>query len=235
MPTGSRRTRTIPLWGLRDALVESLVMNMLCIPVGPLQANCYLLWDADARACAVDPGGEPERLVGILQKQGLTLEVILVTHGHFDHIEGVAELSRVTGAVVYCSETVVPVLTGEDKCSATGLPVPAAGAEVICVTDGSVVPVGALTVRVVATPGHTPGDVTYEIEGALFCGDLLFSGSVGRTDFPGGDFGVLLASVARLTEMYPPETRVYPGHMEATSLGRELQQNPFLGGLRAGG
>lgn len=211
-------------------------MNMLCIPVGPLQANCYLIWDEDLTACAVDPGGEPERLAEVVKEKGLTLEAILVTHGHFDHVEGVAGLAEATGATVYCSETVGPVLGGVEDCPASGLPIPSAnGATISVVHDGSIVHVGALLAKVIATPGHTPGDVTYEIDAALFCGDLLFHGSVGRTDFPGGDFSALLTSVAGLVDAYPSETRVYPGHMEATSLGYELKHNPFLVGVKSGG
>jgi hydroxyacylglutathione hydrolase len=191
---------------------------MLCVPVGPLQANCYLIWDEDRRACAVDPGGEPERLARLLTEKDLSLEAIFVTHGHFDHAEGVAALS------------------GGQGCSATGLPLPVMEEKhVILVADMSAVVVGALSVKVIATPGHTPGDVTYDIDGSLFCGDLLFRGSVGRTDFPGGDFGTLIDSIRRLVESYPAETRVYPGHMEATSLVRELKDNPFLAELRQNG
>lgn len=211
-------------------------MNMLCIPVGPLQANCYLIWDEALTGCAVDPGGEPERLAEVVKERGLTLEAILVTHGHFDHVEGVAGLAETTGATVYCSETVGPVLTGAEDCPASGLPIPSAsGATITVVHDGSIVNVGGISAKVIATPGHTPADVTYEIDGALFCGDLLFCGSVGRTDFPGGDFSALLASIASLVEAYPAETRVYPGHMDATSLGHELKHNPFLVGVKSGG
>jgi hydroxyacylglutathione hydrolase len=211
-------------------------MNMLCVPVGPLQANCYLVWDDSRRACAVDPGGEPERLAEVLSGRDLRLEAILVTHGHFDHVEGVAGLALATGAKVFCSAAVVAVLAGAQGCSASGMPVPAlVGTEPIAVSDGSLFQVGDLSVRVIETPGHTPGDVTYDVDGALFCGDLVFRGSVGRTDFPGGDFGQLLASVGRLLQTYPPETRVYPGHMEATSLGHELKHNPFLTELRSDG
>ncbi|MBN1629262.1 MAG: MBL fold metallo-hydrolase, partial [Thermoleophilia bacterium] len=100
-------------------------MNMLCAPVGPLQANCYLVWDDDRSACAIDPGGEPERLARLVEKEGLKLEAILVTHGHFDHVDGVRGLAEATGAKVYCSALVAPVLRGEEGCSATGYPVAA--------------------------------------------------------------------------------------------------------------
>jgi glyoxylase-like metal-dependent hydrolase (beta-lactamase superfamily II) len=207
-------------------------MNILCMPVGPLQANCYLVWDDEFRACAVDPGGEPERIADRVRKEGLTLEAILVTHGHFDHVEGVRGLAMATGATVYCSAQVKPVLTGAEGCSATGFPVPGVDdASVSVVGDGDALQVGSLEVEVISTPGHTPGDLTFHIGGHLFPGDLLFYRSVGRTDFPGGDFAVLLTSVNRLAAAYPPETRVHPGHMQATTLGAELAHNPFLRGL----
>lgn len=211
-------------------------MKILCVPVGPLQANCYLVWDDDRRACAIDPGGEPERLAEVVRQEDLTLEAILVTHGHFDHVEGVRGLSDATEAVVYSSEGVAPVLKGAKDCSVTGLAIPAVDAgRLETVSDGSTLNVGALRVTVIATPGHTPADITFEIEGHLFPGDLLFYRSVGRTDFPGGDFAELLSSVRRLVERYPPETPVHPGHMQSTTLGEELTMNPFLGGLNVDG
>jgi hydroxyacylglutathione hydrolase len=209
-------------------------MNMLCVPVGPLQGNCYLVWDDERRACVVDPGGEPELLAAVSERESLTVEAILVTHGHFDHIEGVQGLAEATGAVVYCSALVAPVLYGTERCSATGYPIPPVARDGIrSVEDGSEVKVGDLSVAVIATPGHTPGDITFEIEGRLFPGDLLFYRSVGRTDFPGGDFAELLASVAKLAARYPRSAPVYPGHMQSTILGDELAMNPFLGGLSA--
>lgn len=211
-------------------------MNMLCLPVGPLQANCYFVWDDDRRACAVDPGSEPDRLAQVVAREKLSLEAVFVTHGHFDHIEGVAGLADATGAKVYCSAAVVPVLKGAEGCSASGLPVPAvADGSVNVVSDGSRLQVGSLAVSVVATPGHTPGDLTYDIGGSLYCGDLLFHGSIGRTDFPGGDFTQLLSSVTSLVKRYPPSTPVCPGHMESTTLGEELAHNPFLVGVQRNG
>lgn len=220
----------------RQPLVESRVMNILCVPVGPLQANCYLVWDVDRRACAVDPGGEPERLARIVEDEDLTLEAILVTHGHFDHVEGVKGLAEATNATVYCSAAVAPVLSGAKDCSATGLSIPAlAAGRVEIVSDGSEFSVGSLAVSVIETPGHTPGDLTFEIEGHLFPGDLIFYRSVGRTDFPGGDFAELLRSVSRLAARYPGETPIHPGHMQSTTLGQEMDTNPFLGGLSVNG
>jgi hydroxyacylglutathione hydrolase len=207
-------------------------MNMFCVPVGPLQANCYIVWDDQRRACVVDPGGEPERLASLIAQEGLTAEAILVTHGHFDHVEGVQGLVEATGAKVYCSGSVAPVLYGSEGCSATGYPIPPVDRDAVrLVQDGSELTVGGFSIAVIATPGHTPGDVTFEIEGRLFTGDLLFYRSVGRTDFPGGDFAELLASVAKLAARYPRSAPVYPGHMQSTILGDELAMNPFLGGL----
>jgi len=207
-------------------------MNILCAPVGPLQANCYLVWDDKRSACAIDPGGEPQRLARLVERENLRLEAILVTHGHFDHVDGVQGLAQATGAKVYCSAFVAPVLRGEEGCSATGYPVAAVAPEsVVTVEDGDEIRVGALTVSVISTPGHTPGDLTYDIEGHLFPGDLIFYRSVGRTDFPGGDFGQLLGSVAKLAARYSRSTPIYPGHMQSTVLGQELAMNPFLGDL----
>jgi hydroxyacylglutathione hydrolase len=211
-------------------------MNIVCAPVGPLQANCYLVWDDARQACAIDPGGEPQRLAAIVAREGLTLKYILVTHGHFDHVDGVHGLAAATGARVCCSASVAPVLAGAEGCSATGYPIPATDVETIeIVGEDTELAVGDLAVMVIATPGHTPGDLTFEIGGHLFCGDLLFYRSVGRTDFPGGDFAVLLASVAKLVSRYPDSTSVHPGHMQSTTLGAELAHNPFLGGLKRDG
>lgn len=206
------------------------------MPVGPLQANCYLVFDERGSACAIDPGGEPERLARIIQQKNLVVVAIFVTHGHFDHVEGVKGLQKSTGAPVYCSFGVAPVLKGEVGCSATGLPIPALEEAAIRIVDEEAkVPVGELTVEIISTPGHTPWDLTYEIGGHLFTGDLIFYRSVGRTDFPGGDFGRLLESVKKLAARYPGTTPLHPGHMQSTTLGEELAFNPFLGGLELRG
>ena len=206
--------------------------NMLCVPVGPLQANCYLVWDAERRAGAIDPGGEPERLARLIAREKLSLEAILVTHGHFDHVGGAAGLAAATGAPVYCSNEVAAVLQGAEDCDATGMPIACVEGESVNVVAGRIhAGDGRLRVKVIGTPGHGPGDVTFDVDGDLFCGDLLFHGSVGRTDFPGGDFHALLTSVAKLAARYPATTAVHPGHMDSTTLGEELAFNPFLTGL----
>jgi hydroxyacylglutathione hydrolase len=210
-------------------------MNILCVPVGPLQANCYLVSDDEGVTCAVDPGGEAERLARIAEERGLRLTMILLTHGHFDHLAGAAQLAELTGAKVACAPEVAPMLREPDRY----IPFPGFGGVPgrepdILFADGDGLPVGSLQAKVIATPGHSPGDTTFDIGGSLFCGDLLFFRSVGRTDLPGGDFDVLTASVKKLFERYPPETVVYPGHMQETTLGDEARANPFVGGLLRG-
>jgi glyoxylase-like metal-dependent hydrolase (beta-lactamase superfamily II) len=181
----------------------------------------------------VDPGGEPQRIAKALSEEGIRLEAIFATHGHFDHIEGVKGLHDLTGAKVYCSQYIVPVLSGAQPCDATGYPISGVeAASIEVVEDARVVEVGRFQVLTIATPGHTPGDLTFEIGGHLFCGDLLFRQSIGRTDFPGGDFDTLIGSVAKLAKMFPKNTPVHPGHMGSTALGDELATNPFLIGMK---
>ena len=211
-------------------------MKILTIPVGPLQANCYIVSDDEGVAVAIDPGGEPERLAEVVSREGLRLTHVLLTHGHFDHLAGAARLAELTGAIVACSPGTAPMLRDPDDY----IPFPGFGGipgrePDLLVGDGDIIATGALEFEVVASPGHTPGDVTFVTEGALFCGDLLFYRSIGRTDFPGGDLGTLLGSVQALLDRLPGSTRVYPGHMQATSLGDELRGNPFLTSLSSRG
>ncbi|GAB4250928.1 MAG: MBL fold metallo-hydrolase [Thermoleophilia bacterium] len=206
-------------------------MQVLCIPVGPLQANSYVVADDEGTALWVDPGGEPERLTQVIEQRGLRLSHILLTHGHFDHLAGTAGLAKATGAQVACSLPVQPMLREPERFLL--FPgygeVPGYEADII-LAEGDRIDAGDLGVTVIETPGHGPGDLTFEVEGALFCGDLLFRHSVGRTDFPGGDFETLVASVRKLVQRYPAETVVYPGHMGPTTLGEEAAENPFLQG-----
>ena len=212
-------------------------MDVAMFTVGPVQENCYLL-RADAEATAavmVDPGEEPEKLLGGLKAAGVTsLEAILLTHTHFDHVGAVAPLAKATGAPVYCPELERHVLADIMAY------VPYAGfgpyesweAEHV-VAGGEHLTLAGLEIDVLFTPGHSPGHVTYAFadHGVLASGDVLFQDSVGRTDLPGGDSSVLMASIATLLGAYGPETTVLPGHMGTTTLGRERESNPFLQSL----
>jgi len=206
-------------------------MNILCVPVGPLQANCYLVSDDSGTAVAIDPGGEADRLSEIAEERGLRITHILLTHGHFDHLAGAADLAKLVGASVGCSAATAPMLRDPDKY------IPFPGFEGVpgkepdsLLAEGDILDIGELNVEVVETPGHSAGDITLAVSGHLFCGDLLFRRSVGRTDLPGGDFETLVRSVQKLLDRFPGETPVYPGHMDATTLGEEAIGNPFLDG-----
>jgi glyoxylase-like metal-dependent hydrolase (beta-lactamase superfamily II) len=200
--------------------------------VGMVQENCYLVRLAGSdRAVIVDPGDEPDRLLGAIRELGVTLEAILLTHTHFDHVGAVAPVARATGAPVWCPELEVGVLAD----IMSFVPWPGFGPFESYDADhtvrgGETLELAGMSFEVLFTPGHSPGHVTYAVrdEAAVFSGDVLFEGSVGRVDLPGGDWPTLLASIAALIEELPAETTVYPGHMGITTLGRERQSNPFL-------
>jgi len=200
--------------------------------VGPVQENCYVVRRRGGeRAVVIDPGEEAPRLLAAIDQLGVSVEAILLTHTHFDHVGAVAPLAKATGAPVYCPELERGVLADIMRF----VPWPGFGpfesweAEEL-VSGGERLELAGLGFDVVSTPGHSPGHVTYALadEPALFSGDVLFQGSIGRTDLPGADHATLLHSIATLLDAYPDETTVYPGHMGITTLGAERASNPFL-------
>jgi glyoxylase-like metal-dependent hydrolase (beta-lactamase superfamily II) len=214
--------------------------------LGPVQTNAYIARaDANARrGVLIDPGEEPERLLDAMRALELTIDAILITHCHFDHIGAVAPMAKATGAPVYVPERERIVLADINSYTLPGFG-PFEGYEADHTLSGDErLELAGLQVDVLATPGHSPGHLTYAIspapgadeparrDVALFSGDVLFQGSVGRVDLPGGDWDVLERSIATLLERFPPQTVVYPGHMGATTLGRERDTNPFLQELR---
>ena len=203
--------------------------------VGMVQENCYLFRRDDAdRALLVDPGDEAPKLLTAIEQLGVGLDGILLTHTHFDHVGAVAPVAEATGAPVYVSEIERPVLAD----IMSYVPWPGFGpfesyeAE-HTLRGGEVLELAGFEIEVIATPGHSPGHVTFSLrdQAAVFSGDVIFQGSVGRTDLPGGDWPTLLESIRGLVEELPPETTVYPGHMGVTTLGAERASNPFLAEL----
>src|SRR5919109_4721746 len=210
-------------------------MDVRMFTVGPVQENCFLFRrDGSDRGLMVDPGEEPDKLLRAIDALGVTLDGILLTHTHFDHIGAVAPVARATGAEVWVPQIEKVVLADINSF----VPWPGFGpfedydAE-HTLTGGERLELAGFEIDVLFTPGHSPGHVTFSIptERAVFSGDVLFQGSVGRTDLPGGDWGTLLESIRGLVEGFREETTVYPGHMGITSLGAERATNPFLAEL----
>jgi glyoxylase-like metal-dependent hydrolase (beta-lactamase superfamily II) len=214
-------------------------MDVRMFTVGQVQENSFLIRrDGADRALMVDPGDEAPKLLGAIEALGVTLDAILLTHTHFDHVGAVAPVAKATGAPVYCPQLEVPVL--QDIMAY--VPWPGFGPfeswdPEQTVSGGERLQLAGYDIDVLFTPGHSPGHVTYALsdgEGTptmLFSGDVLFESSIGRTDLPGGDHATLLASIATLLGRFDDDTVVHPGHMGLTTLGRERTSNPFLAEL----
>lgn len=200
--------------------------------LGPIGTNCYVVRSEQGapEAVVVDPGADAAELRLELAQLGVRCAVILLTHTHYDHIGGVADLAEGTGAPVYVPEVEARVLA-DPAAFYPGIPIRAYEGATTLAGDETVEAAG-ITFDVVTVPGHSPGHLAYYADGSLFSGDVLFAGSVGRTDLPMSDWATLVESIRTLIERYPPDTVVYSGHGPPTTLGDELARNPFLEELR---
>jgi hydroxyacylglutathione hydrolase len=204
------------------------------LPLGPIGTNCYVVrTDASApEAVVVDPSGDASELRIELARLGTSCAAILVTHGHWDHLVGVGDLATGTGARVHMAEGERVLLEEPGLYVPPGVRMTPYTPDVL-LSGGETLELAGITFAVLSVPGHSPAHLAYAADECLFSGDVLFAGSVGRTDLPGADWDTLLDSIRALVDAYPPETVVYPGHGPATTLGAELARNPFLADLRA--
>lgn len=207
------------------------------IPVGPFQCNCYLIGDEKAgTGIVIDPGDEGEAVLEMVSKHALTITDIIITHAHLDHVSGVDVVRKATNAVVHMSRNDMPLFEIIPSQGALfGLRVKRPGDPEKFVTQNQLIRAGSMALRVIETPGHTPGSVSLLVEGEkglLFTGDTLFAGSIGRTDLWGGSYEQIIESI--VTRLLPlgTDVLVYPGHGESTSLGEEREYNPFLAASR---
>ncbi|HEY8103124.1 MAG TPA: MBL fold metallo-hydrolase [Gaiellaceae bacterium] len=204
------------------------------LSLGQIGTNCYLV-RADrtaAEAVVIDPGADAAEIRLALARSGTICAAILLTHSHYDHFGALSDLADGTGAPVWLPEGELDVFRRPQD-FVPAIPIRPYAGEATLLGGGETVDAAGISFQVKHVPGHSPGHVSYYADGCLFSGDVLFSGSVGRTDLPFGDWDTLLESIRSLTDAYPPETIVYSGHGPATTLGNELARNPFLAELRA--
>ena len=204
------------------------------LSLGPMGTNCYVVRSETSadEAVVVDPSGDATELRLTLARLGARCTAILVTHGHWDHLLGVADLAEGTGAPVHMAEGERMLLEEPGDFTPPGVVLRPYVPDLL-LTGGETLTLAGIDFEVLAVPGHSPAHLAYHADGCLFSGDVLFAGSVGRTDFPGSDWETLVASIGRLVDALPPDTVVYPGHGPTTTLGAELARNPFLAELRA--
>lgn len=200
--------------------------------VGPLACNCYIVGDpATKQAIVIDPGGDIERVTTALQEHGLTVTAIVATHAHFDHLLAAESLRQLTGAPFYMHDADKPVLDWYEESGRMFLGLDLGPPPTIDTSagEGDVLRAGAIELQVIHTPGHSPGSITLASTDALFSGDTLFAGSIGRSDLPGGDTQTLLGVIKNKLFGFDDDVAVYPGHGPATTVGEERRSNPFVG------
>jgi hydroxyacylglutathione hydrolase len=201
------------------------------LPVGLIQTNCYIAGCPETKAGAViDPGGDPERILAEVERQGLSIKYVLNTHAHFDHTDANGAIVRATGATLALHPLDLPLLKASGGAALFGLQADPSPLPDLELQDGDELEVGTLRFQVLHTPGHTPGHVCFyeQAEGVLFDGDVLFQRSIGRTDLPGGSYQQMMDSIQRVLFALPEETVVYSGHGPATTIGDEKRLNPWL-------
>ena len=204
-----------------------MTLRTLCL--GELDTNCYIIWDDNRVAMVVDPADEAEKILAVIEAERLSVSAVVLTHVHFDHLLAAEEVCAATGAPLYVGRGDEDALTDSVR-NLSGVfqmcaPVSLKADRLLC--DGDELTVGDLSFTVLETPGHTPGCICLIGEGVLFAGDTLFYDSIGRVDFPGSDVPSMLASLRRLATL-PAELMVYSGHGPATTIGREVEQNPYM-------
>ena len=202
--------------------------------LGPIGTNCYVVraHDRAHEAVVVDPGADAPRILEELAALESTCAAILITNGHWDHLGGVAELAQATGAPVYMADDERLLLEDVNSFTPPGVELQPYSPDV-ALQGEEVLELAGMSFETLRVPGHSPAHLAYHTEGAVFSGDLLFAGSVGRTDLPGADWDTLVESIRTLADRYPRDTIVYSGHGPETTIGAELDRNPFLAELRA--
>jgi len=203
-------------------------------PVGPIQANCYIVGDDNSgKGVVIDPGDEVDRILSRIQEHSLHVELILNTHGHFDHVSGNKKLKEATGAKIAIHPDDTHYLDKLSQSAAVwGMSAEDSPPPDLLLSDGQILEVGGLKFKVLHTPGHSPGSVSFLIDDAqiVFTGDLIFAGSIGRTDFPGGDYNALIQSVRKKIFSLGDDYRILSGHGPETTVGHEKRHNPFFSG-----
>lgn len=204
-------------------------MLIKTIVVGVLETNCYVFGSKGGEVAVIDPGDEAEKIIEYVNENGCSVKHIILTHGHADHIGAVRKLKTATGAEVLIHESDAECLTNARKNLSAYMIMPCVQPPADrLLRDGDIIKVGDCDINVIHTPGHTPGSICLRAERMLFSGDTLFRESVGRTDLPGSSRQDLLDSIVSKLMLLDDDIRVYPGHMEATSIGHERSNNPFI-------
>jgi hydroxyacylglutathione hydrolase len=205
-------------------------MVLIRLVVGPLQVNCFILADEKTlEAVVIDPGDDAEDILKIIKNKGLKVKYIVDTHAHFDHVGANKAIKDATGAELLLHEADAAVLaTVSRQSSAFGMDTVSSPPADRYVKHGDVITAGEVALKVLHTPGHTPGGISLLEQGMVFTGDALFAGSIGRTDFPGGDLTTLLRSIKTNLMTLPDDTKVFSGHGPASTIGDERRDNPFL-------